>query len=91
MDLIFKSLFPTIHVFISSYKKEMGSYKSLSHRLQKDESNLIFNRIIKCLIEIVPEIRIVTVHDSIIVPIKYKEILDIVFNEKLIEEFGSNN
>ena len=34
-----------------------------------------------------PEIKIVTVHDSIIIPIRYKEIVDTIFNQKMEEEF----
>lgn len=87
-DEIFKSVFPTIYLFIKSYKREMGDYRILAYNLQRSESNLIFNKIIKKLMDIYPEIKIVTVHDSIICSIKYKDIVEIIFNKMLKEEFN---
>lgn len=87
-DELFKSLFPTIYSFIKSYKKEMGSYKHLSYSLQRAESNLIFNKIIKKIIRIYPEIKVVTVHDSIICSKKYKDVVEIIFNTMINEEFN---
>ena len=87
-DKIFCNLFPTIHHFIKLYKKDNGDYKILAHDLQKSESNLIFNKIIKQIISLYPEIRIVTVHDSIIVSKKYKDYVLAIFETKLYEEFG---
>ena len=46
-DKIFIKLFPTIHNFIKLYKREHKDYKVLAYDLQKAESNLIFNKIIK--------------------------------------------
>ena len=87
-DKIFSKLFPTIHHFIKLYKKESGDYKVLAYELQKAESNLIFNKIIKQIIEIHPEVRLITVHDSIIIPRKYKESIWTIFQTKIYEEFG---
>ena len=66
----------------------MGDYRILAYNLQRSESNLIFNKIIKKLMDIYPEIKIVTVHDSIICSIKYKDIVEIIFNKMLKEEFN---
>jgi hypothetical protein len=86
-DILFKRVFPTIHEFIKSYKREMGDYRKLSYHLQRAESNLIFNKIIKKIMELYPEIKVVTVHDSIICARKYRDIVEIVFNKMLKEEF----
>jgi hypothetical protein len=87
-DKIFSSLFPTIHYFIKLYKKEHGDYKVLAYELQKSESNLIFNKIIRQIMTLYPEINLVTVHDSIIIPKSYKDSVWAIFQTKLYEEFG---
>ncbi len=87
-DILFCKLFPTIHNFIKLYKKEMGDYKILAYELQKAESNLIFNKIIRQIMTLYPDIKIVTVHDSIIVADKWKDQVSAVFYSKLYEEFG---
>jgi hypothetical protein len=86
-DKVFRELFPTIHNFIKLYKKEKGDYKVLAYELQKAESNLIFNKIIREVKNYFPEIKIVTVHDSIIIPRKRREEVEAIFKTKLYEEF----
>lgn len=73
---LFNNIFPTINHFIKSYKKENG-YKSLSHRLQNIESDFIFNRVCKRLIE--KEIIYFTVHDSICVKQSEYEVVKSIF------------
>jgi hypothetical protein len=87
-DISFISLFPTIHAFIKDYKKINNNYKVLSHHLQKEESELIFNKIIKSLMYIYPEIRIISIHDSIICQKKYRDIVNNIFDKKVKEEFS---
>jgi hypothetical protein len=87
-DKIFSSLFPTIHYFIKLYKKEHGDYKVLAYELQKSESNLIFNKIIRQIMTLYPEINLVTVHDSIIMQKSYRDSVWAIFQTKLYEEFG---
>ena len=87
-NLIFKKLFPTIFKFIKSYKKEMGNYKMLAHDLQKAESNFIFNKVIKTIMIINPDISLITIHDSIVYPIQHQDIINKVFDSKLKEEIG---
>ena len=84
---LFKKIFPTIYHFIKSYKAEKGDYRALSYELQRSESNLIFNKIIKKITDLYPEIRVITVHDSIICSKKYKDIVEIIFNKIIKEEF----
>ena len=86
-DKVFKELFPTIHNFIRLYKKEKGDYKVLAYELQKAESNLIFNKIIREVKNSFPEIKIVTVHDSIIIPRNKRDEVEAIFKTKLYEEF----
>jgi hypothetical protein len=86
-DKIFKELFPTIHYFIKLYKKEKGDYKVLAYELQKAESNLIYNKIIKEVMNVYPEIKLVTVHDSIIMSKKWRPHVENIFNKHIIREF----
>lgn len=90
-DKIFSALFPTIHYFIKLYKSENNNYKILAHELQKSESNLIFNKIIRKILQDMPEINILTVHDSIIVPISYKDRALSIFRNEIDKEFGIIN
>lgn len=86
-DKIFKELFPTIHNFIKLYKKEFGDYKILSYDLQKSESNFIFNKVVREIMTLLPDISIITVHDSIVFPRKYKDVVKLIFEKKIEEEF----
>jgi len=87
-DKMFSKLFPTIHNFIKFYKKKHSNYKILSHKLQNLESNLIFNKIILEIMETNPEIKIVTVHDSIVFSKKWKNIVEEIFYKNLEKEFN---
>jgi hypothetical protein len=88
VDIMFSKLFPTIHNFIKLYKKEMGDYRVLAHELQREESNLIFNKIIKSIVSVNPDIKIITVHDSIIFPVIYRDLVDPIFDRMVNEEFS---
>lgn len=87
-DRAFRDLFPTIHNFIKLYKKDAGNYRVLSHDLQKAESNLVFNRIVRTVGDRLPGVRLVTVHDSIIVQQRYRDAVQTIFDEIMNEEFG---
>ena len=87
-DKFFKVLFPTIHNFIKLYKKEHGDYKILAYDLQKAESNLIFNKMIKNIMNLYPEIKIITIHDSIVVQKKYRDIVNNIFQNEISKEFN---
>jgi hypothetical protein len=90
LDSYFETLFPSIHHFIKLYKKEHGDYKVLAYTLQRMESNLIFNKIIKTIMLIDPSIKMITIHDSIICQSKHRELLTKVFNSMVEEEFNYN-
>lgn len=88
IDKAFKSIFPTIHNFIKLYKKEHDDYKILAYDLQKAESNLIFNKIIKRIINTYPHIKMITIHDSIVIPKKDRELASTIFHDELAKEFN---
>ena len=87
-DKLFSQMFPTIHHFIKLYKKEWGNHKIVAHDLQRAESNLIYNKIIKKVMILHPEIKIITVHDSIIFAKKYRQIVQSIFDYELSNEFN---
>lgn len=86
-DKFFKKFFPTIYDFIKEYKLKNKNYKVLAHKLQYLESNLIFNKIIKEILENHEEIKLITIHDSIMCAKKHKEVVEEIFYRKLSEEF----
>ena len=86
-DNMFKYLFPTIHHFIKLYKREHNDYKVLAYTLQRMESKLIFEDIIRTIMIINPDIKIVTVHDSIIVQRRWRDFVTSIFDSKLTENF----
>ena len=89
-DKLFIKLFPSIHNFIKLYKKENSDYRVLAYDLQKSESNLVFNNIIKEIMELNSDIKVITVHDSIIVQKKWKDIVSKVFFDQIFQHFSTN-
>lgn len=89
-DLVFKGLFPTVYHFIKLYKREFGSYKILAHQLQRAESSLIYNKIVKKIMTTRPEIKIITIHDSLIFASKWRSIVESIFQDQLISELDLN-
>jgi len=81
----FKCNYPDVYDFILKYKQANGGYKSLSHVLQRMESDFIFNGVVNELMIFYPDIRIFTVHDSIVFPVKYKKQVEDVFNKHLAD------
>jgi hypothetical protein len=86
-DTMFFRLFPTIYNLIKTFKKIHNDYKVLAHELQNLESNLIFNKIIKEIMYVAPDVRLITIHDSIICSQEHKEIVEKIFNNNLKKEF----
>jgi len=78
---IFNKAFPTIFNFIKEYKSTKKDYKSLSHELQRIESELIYNKIIKDIMLKDISISLFTVHDSICYPISNKILVEEIFNK----------
>jgi hypothetical protein len=86
-DKFFKSLFPTIHNFIKIYKQTKNDYKSLSHELQRMESQFVFNVVIQKIYNLNENIPIITIHDSIITNISNKDIVKTIFETEKINYF----
>lgn len=85
-DKQFAILFPSIFDFIIKYKN--GNYKILAHDLQRFESNFIFNTIISRIMNSDKDIRIITIHDSIIVQKKWKKIVSDIFFDEISKYFS---
>jgi len=86
-DTLFKELFPTIHNFIKWYKKNNGGYKVLAYELQNLESEFIFNTVVNEIMEVHPEINVITVHDSIICAKSQQDKVSKIFYEHLSKLF----
>ncbi len=86
-DRMFNSRFPSIYNFIKLYKKENNDYRSMSYKLQKMESEFIFNKLVKTIMNEYPDVRIITVHDSIMFRSDFKNDIEKIFLNKLGEEF----
>jgi len=80
---LFRKKYPTVYEYIKEYKYLSDDYKSLSHQLQLIESDFIFNKVITTIKNKFPYIRLFTIHDSIVFPIKYKEEVSIIFRNYL--------
>jgi hypothetical protein len=89
-DKMFEKSFPTIYIFIKHFKKINGGYKTLSYNLQNLESDFIYNKVIKEITNINPNIHLLTVHDSIICPSSQKNFVKEIFDKYLDLEFGVN-
>lgn len=72
------------------YKKENSDYKILAHDLQRAESNLIFNSIVNKIYNFNSDIKVITVHDSIIVQKRWKEDVSNIFFEEIYNYFSDN-
>lgn len=62
---VFKESFPNIFEFITVLKRK--DHKLLSQKLQREESNFIFNMVVSGWLKKYPEKWILTLHDSIVV------------------------
>lgn len=82
-NVLFRESFPTIYEFIRNYKESAKDYKKLSHDLQLRESDFIFNKVVKHLMINLPDMPIFTIHDSISIPIKYKDKVKNIFDYHL--------
>jgi len=80
---IFSSLYPTVYEYIKEFKTLSESYKDLSHQLQLLESNFIFNTVVQDIKNLNPNIKLFTIHDSIVYPSKYKNEVELIFNSHL--------
>jgi hypothetical protein len=84
----FSKIFPTIYKFIKFYKNKTGDYKNFSYKLQELESNLIFNKIVKQIMDYDSNLPVITIHDSILCTVDKRDIVSKIFRENLVEYFG---
>ena len=77
---IFKEMFPSIFEFIINFKKSRGTHKALSYELQRSESNMLFNNILRDVINTDMDIPFFTVHDSICVKESDYDIVKDIFD-----------
>ena len=82
-DKIFKKLFPNIYDFIITTKKSKGDYKYFSHQLMRMESDFVFGKVISDIYKQIKDIKLFTIHDSIMFPVKYKEKIEKIFYNHL--------
>ena len=90
MNKIFKKIYPSVHEYILEFKEEKKNYKELAYKLQKMESNFLFNVVINEIYQTYPDIVLFTVHDSIMFPKSYQEKVEAIFYKhfkKLISVF----
>lgn len=80
---IFKKLYPSVYEYILEYKEEKKNYKELSHKLQRMESEFMFNNVISELLSFYPKMIFFTVHDSIIFQKKYRDDVKRIFDKHL--------
>jgi hypothetical protein len=77
IDNFFKTTYPNVCKFLKDRKKELSSYKEVSHILQKKEAEFMFNVITKILME--KNIEFTTIHDAVLVKeINYNKVNDIM-------------
>jgi hypothetical protein len=69
-----KRLYPTLVAFMDWYKGTgWTQYKELPRYMQRSESNLMYNAIVKRLMTEHPEIPVITIHDSILTYPEYAD------------------
>jgi hypothetical protein len=79
IDRAFKKFFPEVFEWMVNEKRVANDHRTISHELQRRESKLIFDTIIYRIKKEIPQIKLFTVHDSILFPKKYKEKVDDIF------------
>jgi hypothetical protein len=90
LNKVFKKLYPSVHEYILEFKEEKQNYKELAYKLQKMESNFLFNTVINEIYQTYPDIVLFTIHDSIMFPKSYQDRVEEIFYKhfkKLISVF----
>lgn len=80
---IFNELYPNVHEWLSNYKKEHKNYKIIAQQLQTLESEFIFKSFIPNIISYDSDIKLITIHDSIMIKEKYYDKAKEIFTECL--------
>lgn len=87
-DKAFKKLFPEVFQWMVVEKDVMKDHRTIAHQLQKKESRLVFDNIIYRLKNEIPDIKLFTVHDSILFPKKYHSQVSEIFYNQVDSLFG---
>lgn len=82
---IFQEKYPNVYNYIVYFKKINHGYKSLAHQLQKIESDFMFENLIPKLLNKLPDLDFITIHDSIMFEEQYYDIIEPIFNKTLME------
>lgn len=90
MEHAFKTEFPTISKWIAD-KKSNNKYTVIAHELQSIESEWIFCKVVKSLKREIPDIKLFTVHDSIIYPKRYSVKVNETFQKYMKQLIITNN
>jgi len=80
--MIWNAEFPMLNNILNHFKS--SDYRTLAHTLQRNEANLIFNKVCP-VIDTELGIDYCTVHDSIIVEEQYCEQVSEIFDRVLVE------
>lgn len=76
---LFNSLYPEVHEWIINYKKENKNYKIIAQHLQALESEFMFKQLIPEIIAFNKDIKLITIHDSVMIQEKYYEDVKTIF------------
>jgi len=87
---LFNNLYPSVYEWISNYKKENKNYKIIAQQLQSLESNFMFKKLIPNIINKNSNIKIITIHDSVIVQEQYYEDVKFIFLNSLTDLISNN-
>jgi hypothetical protein len=79
----FKKEYPFIFDYMNNYSGD--SLQELWSSLQRMESEFIFKKVYKSIINQFPEIKLFTVHDSIYYPIKYHDSIKVIWDKYRLE------
>lgn len=80
---LFKKEFPYISEYMDVYKYD--SFQELWVTLQKMESDFIFKKVYRSIVQEIPTIKLMTVHDSISYPIQYHDKIKIIWDKHWLE------
>lgn len=74
---MFRKEFPFILDFMENYKRNEG--RELWSSLQRVESEFIFKKVYMSIIEEFPDIKLLTIHDSIYFPLQYNDGIQLIW------------
>lgn len=76
---MFNSMYPEVYQWIVDYKKEHKNYKIIAQELQALESQFMFKQLIPTIMYHNSDIKMITVHDSVMIQEKYYDEVKKIF------------